>query len=60
MRLGIKNPDASLIHFAGSGLKGREYKVAERGSDVHQFVADPAGHKLFVLSDKKFYWVELP
>jgi hypothetical protein len=45
--------------FAGAGLKGKEYKIAERGSSVHQFVVHPDGHKLFIVAEK-LYWVELP
>ena len=56
-----QNYDFPLIVFLPTGLKQEEYKLGpDEGRSVEQFLAHPAGRKLFLLTDSRLSFVELP
>lgn len=56
-----QNFEYPLIVFLPSGLKQKEYKLGPAaGRSTNQFLAHPEGRKLFLLTDRRFSFVELP
>ena len=56
-----QNRDFPLIVFNSTGLKLKEYKLAPRGGgSTQQFLVDPEGRKLLVLTEKSVDSIELP
>jgi hypothetical protein len=56
-----QNHEFPLIVFGPTGLKHKEYKLARRGGgSAQQFLVDPAGRTLLVLTEKSLDLVQLP
>jgi predicted Zn finger-like uncharacterized protein len=51
--------DKTFMVFTTTGIKQKEVDLTSRGDEPRQFLAHPDGHKLFVLTGSKMYWVQL-